>query len=578
MRAIAGAALALAAIGAGSVRAQAPDREIVAGALGAQLDTIVRRAEALGFGGQVLVERDGEIALHRAYGLRDWSAGSAYTLDTPTGIASVSKMLAAAAVLRMVDDGLLALSDTLGTLLPDVPTMHAGITVHQLLTHTSGLPGGYVEAGAATSLGDAAAMALDVRRDTARIGSWRYSSEGFLLLAAVVERRSGIRWHEYLRTRVLVPASMTHAFSMAGDVRPANAARSYVGARDATRLDRRPAVAGAGDVYATAGDLLRWSRVVRRRTLLGEDSWRRLETPHAPIADGYAAGYGAFLRERGATPPAIEHGGDDLAGPAAFVGIFRDPDITLVITSNARDHLGRWWRRALGDPLERALFADTADPPSTPLHALPAADRRALAGSYPAGEARVHLVDTGGPFLLVADGQDAIALVTGDTSVALANATRRVERMADSLLAGRDEAAFAELAQPDTRAAIAQWWAGFAETWGPLQRVHVTGSIRSGANVATQLVLHHERATQHVRVVTGSTGTLQQLDPDRVSPYALVMPVALEPDGTLRAEDPFTGAFVRFHTVDGRLRFGGIRDTGTSTGHAGWRPGGGNES
>jgi hypothetical protein len=181
----------------------------------------------------------------------------------------------------------------------------------------------------------------------------------------------------------------------------------------------------------------------------------------------------------------------------------------------------------------------------------------------------------------VADGQDAIGLVTGDTSIVLAQATHKVERMADSLLAGRNEGAFAELTQPDTRVVLAQWWAGFEETWGPLQRAHVTGSIRSGANIATQLVLHHERATQHVRLVADSAGTLQQLDPDRVSPFAFVMPVALEPDGTLRAEDPFTGEFVRFRVIDARLRFLGpgaeVRESQPSTGHAGWRPGGGNE-
>jgi CubicO group peptidase (beta-lactamase class C family) len=160
------------------------------------------------------VAKDGQPILERGFGMADRTRGVANTAQTIFDIASLGKMYTGVAIARLVAEGRLAFDDTIGAFaLGFPPEVDSKVTIHHLLTHTSGM-------------GDAALMR---RRDgpepprtlaglMARIvaeplrfepgSQFSYSNDGFIVLGATVERVSGLEYAEYVREYIFTPTGM----------------------------------------------------------------------------------------------------------------------------------------------------------------------------------------------------------------------------------------------------------------------------------------------------------------------------------------------------------------------------------
>jgi CubicO group peptidase (beta-lactamase class C family) len=231
--------------------------------------------------GSALVIRDGSV-LH--------SAGAP---DAAYPVASVSKQFVAAAVALSAARGLLAFDDPVARW---IGPWAAGITVHQLLTHTSGL-GHWDAVGDWSAFSELDPVArLDAIRSSEPVGApgerWSYSGLGFLLLAGVVERATGVRYGEFAATELFAPAGMAATSSGGPGLR---------------------SLPGTGDVVSTVADLVRWPPALPR---LLEPSV--LWTPRAelgagayslPVVTADAYGYGCFVGTI-AGRPAVFHPGD----------------------------------------------------------------------------------------------------------------------------------------------------------------------------------------------------------------------------------------------------------------------------
>ena len=119
--------------------------EVINGDAGSRLDIHMSALEDAGFSGTVLVMKDGEIVLHKGYGMADRRREIPCRPDTIFDIGSITKQFTAAAILKLEMAGKLSTNDTLGQHFPDIPSDKADITLHQLLTHTSGLDHYYGE-------------------------------------------------------------------------------------------------------------------------------------------------------------------------------------------------------------------------------------------------------------------------------------------------------------------------------------------------------------------------------------------------------------------------------------------------
>jgi CubicO group peptidase (beta-lactamase class C family) len=311
-------------------------------ALQRDIDTLMRDYAGDGPGAALLVLRDGEAVVRRGYGYADLEAGARVTPQTNFRLASISKQFTAAAVLLLAEDGTLRLDDPARRWLPELPASADAITLHHLLTHTSGLVD-YEDLMAPDATGqvhDADVLRLLAAHDRlyfAPGSDYRYSNSGYALLALVVERVSGMRYADVLRQRIFQPLGMrdTVAFE-AGVSTVARRAYGYSfdnGTWRRTDQSSTSAVLGDGGIYASIDDLAKWDAALYDDRLLSDASRALVFAAHTPTDETDVDAYGYGWRLHGDT---VWHSGETVGFRNVIV---RWPNrrLTVVVLSNRND-------------------------------------------------------------------------------------------------------------------------------------------------------------------------------------------------------------------------------------------------
>jgi CubicO group peptidase (beta-lactamase class C family) len=321
--------------------------------LGKKLDATVDRVGKGRFWGAVLVARKGEVLLAKGYGMADYAARP-NDVRTLFEIASTSKQFTAAAILKLEMERRLKLTDTLGRFFKGVPQDKKEITVHHLLTHTSGID-------QSTGLPYASPktrkefvehiMAADMVSKPGE--KFAYFNSGYALLAAIVERASGKSFEAYSRAKLFKPAKLKDT----GFVKDKRLDKKRASTRICNWYPNATAVnwcwswgyRGMGGVVSTVYDMLRWDRALRADKVLNEAAKKKYYTP---ALGGYALGWKVDLTVRGTTR--VEHSGK-VAGYAINYVRFLDDDAVVVVLSNGKtDVLG------LANELAALLFEEVS--------------------------------------------------------------------------------------------------------------------------------------------------------------------------------------------------------------------------
>ena len=244
-------------------------------ALESELDALVAECD---FFGVVRVDRGAETVLAKAYGLAHRGYEIPNTVDTRFAIASGAKGLTALTVVSLVEAGLLELSTTARSMLGrDLPLVRDDVTVEHLLAHRSGI-GDYLDEEAGVAI-DAYLMPVPVHEFAtteqylavldghppkfAPGGRFAYSNSGYVILALIAERASGVPFHELVEQRVCQPAGMRDTAYLRSDELPGRTALGYLHVDGVWRSNvfHLP-VRGSGDggIYTTADDIrLLWA-------------------------------------------------------------------------------------------------------------------------------------------------------------------------------------------------------------------------------------------------------------------------------------------------------------------------------
>ena len=314
----------------------------------ARIDAIVAPyLDARDFMGVVGVHRDGEKALALPYGKASVELEVPHREDGVFMIASVSKQFTAAAVLALEETGALSTADRVAKHLPGFP--HGSeVTIEQLLTHTAGVADIYsLERFGASggSVGTFEEVLDDIGRAdlTFRPGSgYAYSNGGYAVLAAVIERVSGVSYGGYLSRRFFEPLGM----SKTGHDGPSAAVHGRIPGYDPWGAgELSPAIpvsaaftTGSGSLWSSAGDLLTWSAALHGGKVLGRASYEKLTRDYG---NGY--GYGVSVFQRFGRD-VIGHDGR-VSGYSSDLARYVDENTTIVILSNvqsvARDEIRR---------------------------------------------------------------------------------------------------------------------------------------------------------------------------------------------------------------------------------------------
>jgi CubicO group peptidase (beta-lactamase class C family) len=325
--------------------------------------------------------QDGQLAYGRGYGLANLDWGVPIGTSTVFDIASVSKQFTATAVALLEMDGVLSLDDDVQRWVPELPDYGAAITLRHLLNHTSGLRDYLTLLNLAgfdfdNVFDEEDGVRLIVRQRAPNFdpgSEYLYSNSGYLLLANIVRRASGMSLREFLQLRVFEPLGMTRTsiWDRNTEVLPGRATGYSRAGAEGWRIDHawNFQMGGDGQVITSVEDLLRWDANFYDPVVGGQGLLDRLHT-RGVLSNGDTIPYALGLtldRYRGL--PRVQHGGS-WAGFRSQVARFPGERTSIVIECNRSDANPGAYASAVADLVLEEVFPE---PPAARRAGVPAA-------------------------------------------------------------------------------------------------------------------------------------------------------------------------------------------------------------
>jgi CubicO group peptidase (beta-lactamase class C family) len=525
--------------------------------LAAAADEHMRRLVPFGYNGSLLLERNGQVLLSRGYGSADPERGTPFTAETPFYIGSLTKQFTAAGILKLEMEGRLRVTDSIGRFFPDAPADKRGITLHHLMTHSSGLrdtPGGL------DSLRTREQVVRDILADSLRSvpgATYVYSNAGYTLLGAVVEVAAGMPFEQYLRDRLWTPAGMRRTGYRPPDVRAEEVAIGYQdGERWGNPLERQRlpdgptwSLRGAGGMISTLQDMLAWKHALDGTAILSAEAKAKMWTPHiAENAEGTSHyGYGWALTRTSRNTNLVWHNGSN-GIYYAEMRIYPDEGVVMIISSNVAEAMAELAlpgvvRLTFGIPYTPPPAAESADP----------ARAAAAAGTYRlATGGTITVTAQDGRLRLRPEGQDAYAVAHGHAPApALESIARRTVALLDSVNRGEFEGLRRAMNGGMTLDEIGQMNREFMEEMdaGAPVGVDLLGAVLVRGRVEVVTRIRFERGAGLVRVYWRD-GELVGMQVMEELPETVFLPAA---DGTWVSYDLQSAETVRLRIENGAL-------------------------
>ena len=288
------------------------------------------------------VVQRGTAIVSKGYGLANVEHQVAVTPDTIFQSGSLGKMFTATAVMLLVQDGKIALTDPIARFFPGAPATWSTITVRHLLTHTSGIPeytDGAVDLRRDYTEEQLAEMAYRLKLDFTPGEKWNYSNTGYVLLGLIIHKASGTFYGDVLAERVFKPLGMntTRVISETDIVPHRSAGYTLVKGELKHQEWVSPSLNTTADgaLYFSVRDLIAWDAGVRARRILDAASWSAILSP-VRLNDGKTSpyGFGWALGTRGGQP--LYHHGGSWQGFKSHYSRFERGDLSVIVLANLR--------------------------------------------------------------------------------------------------------------------------------------------------------------------------------------------------------------------------------------------------
>jgi CubicO group peptidase (beta-lactamase class C family) len=321
----------------------------------------LRRITPFGFTGTVLVGSGDEIIHSGGYGLANRNKQIENTPETYHDIGSLTKQFTAAGILRLEMEGKLTTEDSLDLFFEDLPPDKKTITLHHLLTHTSGIHDGEWDDYDVITKEQALARIFDT--PTNERENFLYSNDGYTLLAAIIEKVTGQGYEEYLFHHLFKPAKMANTGYTIPRFIENQIANGYVNELDCGNpLEKNYPywnLMGNGGMLSTADDLFKWHCALQGEQILSNTAKKKLLTPY--LRD-YAYGWKVHHSPEGMV---MEHGGASSYGTCAFFRRFIDRNIVIIVLCNQFRDGGNQLASLVANKLGKLIFGqDVNIPPS----------------------------------------------------------------------------------------------------------------------------------------------------------------------------------------------------------------------
>jgi CubicO group peptidase (beta-lactamase class C family) len=276
-------------------------------------DAVAALAHETGFSGVIRVDDGGETVLAGAYGLAHRALAIPNTIETQFALASGAKGFTALTVASLVEEGVLDLSTTARSLLgDDLPLIADDVTIEQLLAQRSGI-GDYLDEDSEQDINDYLMpvpvhelatteqylAVLDGHEQKFAAGTaFSYCNGGYVVLALLAERASGVPFHDLVRRRVCRPAGMEDTGFLRSDELPARAALGYLSLDGVSRTNvfHLP-VRGSGDggIYSTVADVSAFWAALFAGQVVSREMVAELTRPRSDVPPSRRYGMGFWL-------------------------------------------------------------------------------------------------------------------------------------------------------------------------------------------------------------------------------------------------------------------------------------------
>jgi CubicO group peptidase (beta-lactamase class C family) len=319
-----------------------------------QIEKIVKEIHRnIDFSGVVLIKKDDDIIYENSFGYANRSECINNTLQTRFGIASGCKLFTAISICQLVERGVITFHTKLKDCLHiKFPNFNEDITVHQLLTHSSGIPDYFDESimdnfedlwkktpmYLLKSLKDFLPLFQNSNMMFTPGSKFYYNNAGFIILGLIIEQQTGLEFTEYIERNIFVPVGMNDSGYFSLDNLPKHTALGYI--KDVNSQKWRtnaysiPIKGGSdGGAYITAPDMVKFWEALFNNEILSCEYTKLLLTPHILVNNSQSYGYGIWIEKRQGNIFKYHVMGYD-PGVSFRSAVYPELGITLVIPSN----------------------------------------------------------------------------------------------------------------------------------------------------------------------------------------------------------------------------------------------------
>ncbi len=330
-----------------------------------KIDTYLSEGVANGFSGSVLIAKEGEIVLHKGYGMADKENNIAYTVNTVSTIGSVTKQFTATAILKLEALNKLKVTDPISKFFKNIPNDKKNITIHQLLTHTAGL---------IDVIGNGDFDDIPMKRFFKTLfatkllhkpgSKYAYSNAGYSILARIIEIVSDNNYEGFLTEHLFIPAGMTQTGYFIPLWDSAKIAKGYMRnlINVGTMISRYKkngnvtwTLKGNGGIHSTTGDMYKWYKALKTNKILSKSLFKKLTTSYVLEYEGgsgyYAYGWAIYNSDR--NTKIISHNGGNRVFFHDYIWIPEEDVVILLFTNAASREVEVAW------PIEKMIFNST---------------------------------------------------------------------------------------------------------------------------------------------------------------------------------------------------------------------------
>lgn len=285
------------------------------------------------FSGNILVAKGDELLWNESYGYSDRENRVKNTVQTKFMIGSMTKFLTALCVAQLSEKKLLSVQQKVEEFFPDFyPTQ--GLTVHHLLTHTSGIPN-FVMMKKQIPWQEAHSpeeILRIIQQHPLKFPAgkkWAYCNTNYLILGLIIEKVSGMKYHQYVKEHLFLPAQMTHSGFITE--KPEDLAINYIGGKKGFFMDPSMFFA-CGDAVSTTGDFYLLDQALQNGILLEPQTLENMQQPHYN-GKYIKYGYGLSIKNCFGCKSA-GHSGSVPCGYTSHFERYSDSGLFLVVLSN----------------------------------------------------------------------------------------------------------------------------------------------------------------------------------------------------------------------------------------------------